>query len=93
MAISATLLRIIKEPLPSTRVLVRWSDGSEQEFPDLAAARAYALSAEGDPDLPRKFLLGRFFAGNHDGANPSTVEGRTLTIDLLAQNTITVRSA
>lgn len=91
MAVSVTLLRIIKEVAPSTRVLVRWSDGIEQEFPSVDAAREYALSAE-DLELARKFLVGRFFAGNHDGANPSTVEGRTLTLDLLAQNTISVRS-
>lgn len=91
MAVSATLLRIIKESAPSTRVLVRWGDGTELEFQDIAAARDYALQAE-DMETAKRILLGRFFAGNHDGANPSTIEGRTITFDLLAQNTITVRS-
>ena len=91
MAVSVTLSRIIKEQAPSTRVLIRWTDGTEQEFATLEEARLYALSAE-DPDLARKILIGRFFAANHDGANPSTVENRTITLDLLAQNTVSVRS-
>lgn len=91
MAVSATLSKIVIEPAPSTRVLFRWADGEEREFSSINEAREYALSAESS-DLAKKILIGRFFAANHDGANPATVEGRTITMDLLAQNTISIRA-
>lgn len=92
MAVSATLLRIINEPAPSTRVRMRWADGEELEFASIDDARQWALQAE-QVETAKRVLIGRFYASNHDGANPSTVEGRTITVDLLAQNTITVRAA
>ena len=89
--VEATLTRLIVEPAPSTRVLIRFSDGTELEFADLPSAREWALQAE-TVEAAQRILVGRFFASNHDGANPSTIEGRTITYDLLAQNTISIRA-
>lgn len=92
MAVTATLLRIIAEPRPSTRVRIRWSDGNENEFATIEEARVWAQEAETEENAKR-ILIGRFYAANHDGANPATVEGRICTLDLLAQNTVSVRTA
>lgn len=92
MALSATLLRIIRADAPATTVRIRWADGDEQEFATVEDARNWALGAEAS-DTIKRIAIGRFFAGNHDGANPATAEGRTYTIDLLSQNTISVRAA
>ena len=92
MAVSVTLSTIIKEPAPSTRCLVNFSDGAQLEFNSLSDAKAFVGNIE-TPENARLLIVGRWLAQHPDGGGTSSIEGRTLTIDMAAVNPISVSAA
>ena len=81
MAVSVTLTKIIKEPAPSTRCLINFSDGTQLEFNSLTDAKAFVSDIE-TMDNARLLIVGRWLAQHPDGGGTASIEGRTLTIDM-----------
>lgn len=61
-------------------VFVRWSDKSEQEFRGLADARAFARDADFMREAAKRMLIARYLRVDNAGANPSLLEGHSLTL-------------
>ena len=84
MAVTATLSSVVFETDPSTRILVKWSNGSEWEFNGKQELKGAAGAIDDDVDLARKMLLVRWIRANPTLNNPSLVEGKTITFDVTA---------
>ena len=87
---TVTCTSIIKEPSPSTRVLVNFSDGSQREYPSIEEMSTSVLQTDFDNDLAKTMLLAWWLARDADGSNTNIVEGKTLTFDLSAANLLKV---
>jgi len=90
MAVSVTLTTVIKEPLPSTRVLINFSDGTQLEFGTFAELREYIADLETN-DTARRLFLGWWLGRSPDGSSTAIVEGKTLTFNLSNPNPIRVQ--
>ena len=91
MAVSVTLTKVIKEPAPSTRCIINFSDGTQMEFDSIASVIANISTLDSDPDVARKMLIGWWVGRDANLSNPNLVEGKTLTFDLQAPNLLRVQ--
>lgn len=66
-------------------IRVRWSDGTEQEFQDVAQLREVvreALNDGGLRDIMRTLLLAHSIRTAADGSLLDTLDGKTITLEL-----------
>lgn len=79
--VSVTLTDVNKEPAPSTRCLITFSDGTQLEFQNLAEMKQAIESLDVDPHQARLMLLAWWLRRDSNATNPALVEGKTLTLD------------
>lgn len=73
------------------RVYVLWSDGVVQEWPGLAAAvAARDQLAQRATELARAFAVARYLRVDPTGANPSLIEGHSITVTDDSNNMVVV---
>jgi len=89
MAVSVTLTTIIKEPAPSTRCLINFSNGTQLEFGSLAEVKEFVRDIE-TTENAQKLIVGRWLAQHPDGDGTASIQGRTLTINMSAVNPVSV---
>lgn len=61
------------------KVYLRWSDGIEQEFASLAAARVVRDDLAQHRGILRSMAIARYLRLDPTGANPSLIEGHSIT--------------
>lgn len=93
MATTVVLTNVIKEPPPSTRYLIDFSDGTQHEFADLAELTEWARRPDGDPESVQKICIAYALARSNDLSNVSTVLNKDFTFDLSAPSAIKVSNA
>lgn len=77
MAASITCTRVIRR---NGRVYVNWSDKTQNEFTSLEDARAFVRDTLSKDSL-RAMLIAKYLHVDPTAANPSLLEGRTITAD------------
>jgi hypothetical protein len=85
MATTVVLSNVIKEPAPSTRCRVQFTDGTELEFGTLAELREWALGIDSGPmgaELTRRMCLARLLALSPELTNINQIQGKNFTFDL-----------
>ena len=91
MATTVSLISVVREPAPSTRVLVNFADGSQLDFPDLASLVAWAQQADQSRDLTQQMCVAYAAARSPDLSNVASVSGKNFTFDLSAPSPIKVQ--
>lgn len=84
-----TVVKITKEPAPSTRVRVRFSDKHTMEFSSPAVARREIrqwLDEMNDPEFLRRLALAWWAARDDQLSDVSLIEGKTLTVAIETNN-------
>lgn len=91
MATTVTLVSVVKEPAPSTRVLVTFDDGTGFEFASLADLTDWARSADVDVRLTKQLCLAYALARSSDLATVASVANKNFTFDLANNQPIRVQ--
>lgn len=94
MAIAVQLTNV-RKVAATGRIYLQWSDGVELEFQNLQEIKDWAqeadFSSEQAKGALRKLLARWYFIRDPNGTTPSTVNGKTITLDLgAASNLLTV---
>lgn len=90
MATTVDCTSVILEPLPSTRVLINFADGTQYEFASLADLKSRIEELDQNADAARMFLIGQWLAKNPAGDNLTQIQGKRLTLDLLAVDALKI---
>ena len=88
MAVSVTISSI--EQPPDGRIKVRYSDGLSQSFLNLDELKAYIGDLE-SVDNAMRFILARGVNVGNDLANTAVIVGKTLTLDVAANNVVSIK--
>lgn len=88
-AVTVTCVKIDKRP--DGQIWVTWGDGSTQYFPSLADVQAVGNEWAQNPESAQMLMLRFGLARSPDLSNTATIVGKSLTLDLSANNPIVVR--
>lgn len=91
MATSVTLTSVVKEPAPSTRVLVNFADGTSFEFVSLADLADWARSEDMDVRLTKQLCVAYALARSADLSSVASVANKNFTFDLTNNQPIRVQ--
>lgn len=87
---TVTLVSVRFDDPPSTTVRVRWSDGTESEYPSLSAIESQAASVQ-TSDLAKVMCLAYAKARSADLSNIASVANKDFILDLSAPQPIKVQ--
>jgi hypothetical protein len=91
MATTVVLTSVVKEAAPSTRVLVRFADGTELEFASMADLVASATEPDTSVSLTQRLCLAYTLARSADLSNLASTANKSFTFDLTSNNPIRVQ--
>ena len=78
------------QPYRENGFAITWGNGSTSYFNTIDEMKQYVGELE-DLDTAQKFLLSRGINVGNDFAQPNVVEGKTLELDVSANNPITIK--
>jgi hypothetical protein len=83
MASSATLVSVVKEAAPSTRILFNFSDGMQREYASLLEVQGEVADFDSNHEgFCRMTLIARAVRLSADLSNTAQVVGKTATLDV-----------
>jgi hypothetical protein len=91
MASTVVLTAVVKAEAPSTACYVRFNDGTELEFANLATLQEWARQPDTDLSLTRKLCVAYALGRSSDLSNIASVRNKDFTFDLTNNSPIRVQ--